>query len=148
MTKHVHAEMIKAKVDNMELVVFIKNDRWEKLHSTCYLPAFEPKARYYMCLPQYEEECLHWLNGGTVEFLYCDDWGECGGYTESPEWYSDEWMMNEDNKFRIKPRKEKRWIISHKHALASMLYFDTEEEAVRALKDYFGGRVIEIEVEA
>ena len=33
MTKHVHAEMIKAKADNMELVVFIQQDKseWEEV---------------------------------------------------------------------------------------------------------------------
>ena len=115
MTKHVHAEMIKAKADNMELVVFYSDtyDQSEKWQETSQLPMQE-EFKYFLCLPKHNEngQCLHWLNGGMVQLINDthNDWVDCGTYDEYPEWYAEEWMMNSKNKYRIKPRKEKLYI--------------------------------------
>lgn len=109
MTKHVHAEMIKAKADNMGLVVFRKNydNSWGEIqcHDCCFMQDFE----YFLCLPQHKEACLHWLNGGEIEFTsdFSDGWTE---YEPIRSWGAGSVFMQSEYKFRIKPRKEKLYI--------------------------------------
>lgn len=110
MTAHEHAEMIKAKADNMELVVFINNyDKWmlgdlKNLVDLDMIPAF-------LCLPQHKEVCLHWLNGGDVQFKpkLTNLWIMLDEKSNS-KWTKDSgWTMG-TFQFRIKPKKEKRYI--------------------------------------
>lgn len=107
--KHKHAEMIKAKADNMELVVCINNyGQWEfgDMNNLVDLDAFPA----FLCLPQHKEACLHWLNGGDLQVKRQDsdeflDWDR-----PSREWKISVSLMHGVSEFRIKPRKEKRWI--------------------------------------
>ena len=113
MTAHKHAEMIKAKADNMELVVFCKicnEDEWTELDVNA-LPRFKPENDYFLCLPKHNEDgqCLHWLNGGDVlvKSKFVTSWevvfhGQVWGDTIG--------WMREDAKYRIKTRKEKLWL--------------------------------------
>ena len=107
MTSHKYAEMIKAKADNMDLVLFIrvKEDCWQETSS---MPTCED-FNYFLCLPKHKEACLHWLNGGDVlvksksvtswEVVFHGQvWGDTIGW------------MREDAKYRIKTRKEKLWL--------------------------------------
>lgn len=109
MTKHKHADMIKAKADNMELVVFVKNintgEWWEVFGD---LP-FNQQQDFFLCLPQHKEACLHWLNGGEVEVKYQDEYWKpvCNN---DPVWRGGYFMMRDFVEYRIKPRKDKRWI--------------------------------------
>lgn len=109
MTKHKHAEMIKAKVDNMELVVFIRPTRgkWQECESVG-LPSFE-NGEYFMSLPKHKEACLHWLSGGEIEFNseLSDGWEE---YDPINIWGIGSIFMQDDYEIRIKPHKEKLWI--------------------------------------
>lgn len=116
MTAHKHAEMIKAKVDNMEIVVFSKDrldgEWFEYGRGGDYCP-FHPGDEYFLCLPQHNKDgqCLHWLNGGEIESSWKGD-GYCR-YEVGPddmEWHKERDWMSDFVKFRIKPRKEKRWI--------------------------------------
>lgn len=103
MTQHRHAEMIKAKADNMELVVFINNyGQWEfgdlnNLVDLDALPAF-------LCLPQYKETCLHWLSGGDIQALD-SNWINVHPVEYYP-WEDEHDFMCEDAKIRIKPKKD------------------------------------------
>lgn len=66
--KHRHHDMIVTKAGNMDLVLFNKagyQKKWVVSHETC-LPVFSD-CEYFLCLPQYKEVCLHWLNGGEIE---------------------------------------------------------------------------------
>lgn len=114
MAKHKHSKMIKAKADNMDLVVFTKNCQndgkwWALVNDESVIPSFDGD-HYFACLPQHKEVCLHWLNGGDVEYksrFTGDYWSKC--YSISG-WSPLIGLMREDVKYRIKPQKEKRWI--------------------------------------
>lgn len=56
--KHKHAELIKAKVDDMSLVVFEKDPIGWRMRTTDIIYMNEGKD-YFLCLPQHKEECLH-----------------------------------------------------------------------------------------
>lgn len=108
--KHKHYDMIVAKAANMDLVIFRKdyqNTPWRRLVGS-ELPTYESKE-YFLCLPQHKDACLHWLNGGEVEFFgqFTDDWTE---YDPIKSWGIGSVFMQSDYEFRIKPHKEKRWI--------------------------------------
>lgn len=116
MTAHKHAEMIKAKADNMELVVFCKNSQndgewWAFKNDGETIPSFNGKGtQYFACLPKHNEngQCLHWLNGSAMQFKDSfGDWRDCSEY--NPE-TSVKMLIDNDDEFRIKPSKEKRWI--------------------------------------
>lgn len=81
--KHKHVEMIKAKTENMELVVFIKELPWVDPDVVPSAQVLTPRwvclpndleiriksdGEYFLCLPQHKKECLHWLNGGRVSW--------------------------------------------------------------------------------
>ncbi len=109
MSKHKHYDMIVAKAANMDLVVFVKNEstgEWWQLSGD--LP-FNKHQDFFLCLPQHKDACLHWLNGGEVEFVsqFSDGWTE---YDPIKSWGFGSVFMQSDYKFRIKTRKEKRWI--------------------------------------
>lgn len=134
MTAHKHAEMIKAKADNMELVVLLnKYGKWQACHETS-LPIYSD-CEYFLCLPQHNEACLHWLNGGDVEEkgIGADD-----KYFEDPfegepcpfKWYKYHSFMDKDSVFRIKPKKEKRIVAVRKtDGFVECCHFKDEHEA-------------------
>ena len=111
--KHKNAEMIKAKVDNMELVVFyrLQNEEWwqpESDHAT--LPD-DIDFDYFLCLPQHKEACLHWLNGGSVQYrIALDVWTDAADNESNAAWTPDNLFVDDQVEFRIKPKKEKRVI--------------------------------------
>jgi hypothetical protein len=109
MTAHKHSEMIKAKADNMDLVLFAcSNSGWVELsaeefpNNECF--------NYFACLQQHKAACLHWLNGGKSQtsigdghWVSCDvphEWNKCQLF----------WYLNKNAGSRIKHKKEKRWI--------------------------------------
>lgn len=110
MTAHKHAKLIKAKADNMELVVFCKDsyDDANKWQETSQMP-FQEEFDYFLCLPKHKEACLHWLNGGEIEFNseFSDGWEE---YEPIRYWSLDSVFMQDDYQLRVKPRKEKLWL--------------------------------------
>ena len=110
--RHRLSEMIKAKAENMDLVIIVKNRQndgawWALKSDKEILPSFS-NGEYFACLPQHEEVCLHWLNGGDIQVLD-SNWINVHP-VESYPWESEHDFMCEDSKIRIKPRKEKRLI--------------------------------------
>ena len=108
MTVHKHASMIKAKADNMELVVFEKDPSgW--LMRISDIIHMNPSKEYFLCLPKHKEACLHWLNGGDVlvKSKIVTSWEVV---SHGQVWGDTIGWMREDAKYRIKPRKEKLWI--------------------------------------
>lgn len=110
--KHKHADMIKAKADNIDLVAFVKREgkEWMKIVCVCSnaneIPAFYESYEYFICHPKHTDVCLHWLNGGEVSSdCHPHNWGEL-----TPTWSEEHPFMDDSREFRIKPRKEKRWI--------------------------------------
>lgn len=111
--KHANSEMIKAVLDNTELAIFCEvvdhgnedGNYWAVSSLRDLVSCFN---KFFVCLPQHKEACLHWLNGGEVEFECGSKWHSCSDW--SREWYETSGFTCEDNKLRIKPKKEKRWI--------------------------------------
>lgn len=144
MAAHKHAAMIKAKADDMDLVVFAENintgEWWE-----CSLDfPFNGQQNFFLCLPQHKEACLHWLNGLDIEYqdFPTSEWsiienrGVCS-------WGFDIVFMQEEFNIRIKPRKEKRLIV-YRNDIVYGPYEDKDE----INEDFINtGQVIEIEIE-
>ena len=102
MTEHKHADLIKAKVDNMALVVFYKDcyypeQGWQE---TSQLPMQE-EFDYFLCLPQHKDACLRWLNGDDVQMQSDDEWLDI----KDPSIF-----MSEYTNIRTKSQKQKLWI--------------------------------------
>ena len=82
---------------------------------------FNSQQRFFLCLPQHNEngQCLHWLNGGDVQVrsrMSCGesfgDWdGLCPLVEQDSTWKKTSHFMGRWFEIRIKPKKEKRWII-------------------------------------
>lgn len=150
MTKHKHAELIKAKANNMELVVFMKSTedgKWLKIIDFNVLPAFYDDYEHFLCHQKHEKECLHWLNGGKVDIYE----GESEKIKWTPinlgvVWGEYHPFMNSSLIFRIKPRKEKRWIGVTKGGDSTMSFRD-KRDAIDAVASPQDWQFIEIEVE-
>lgn len=141
MSKHKHADLIKAKVDNMELVVFYSDtyDQSGKWQETSQLPMQE-EFKYFLCLPQHKKACLHWLNGGETQMHADNRYFDIEMCESTPRWSARRIFMNDRANTRIKPRKEKRWIaINIKNHDVCLCH---EED-----KPPFGYQIVEIEVE-
>lgn len=154
MTKHKHAEIIKAKADNMELAVFCKgiNDGCE-WHEVKRFPNWQDNASYFLCLPQHNEhgQCLAWLNGGDLQ--YSHDGVGFSDLAEQSKWDPDSAFMDSNLHIRIKPSKEKRWIAHFKYGdrfRTTQFSYETIEQlkvAVHAPDGFDNWQFIEIEVE-
>jgi len=153
MTAHKHAGLIKAKVDDMDLVVFFKNGTtWKKTDSRNVLPAVNsPHVEYFICHPKHADVCLHWLNGGEAQKYQTPSqppyyWDEC---LISRAWSKNHDFMQPDGDFRIKPRKEKRWVVVKNGTLISNRIFVSKHEAEVMLgrRASCDAQFIEIEVE-
>lgn len=127
MTAHKHAEMIKAKVDNMDLVVFEKSklSGWIELARYCFPD--DEGIDYFLCLPQHKEAVINSLNVGKSEVNYLDIWSLCN-CNEPVEWSASWWYMDNNCKSRIKPRKEKRWIAVNNSGYATPMTFISKQE--------------------
>ena len=152
--KHPHAEIIKAKADNMDLVVFVRmayGGDWSEVSEKECLPSFHPDNEYFACLPQHKEACLGWLNGGEIQ--WSDDfigWTDKGNYIndlESQKFFPGNAFMLDDNKFRTKPRKETRHVVIHNGRLVGELFkFDSDIRASYGA-EYHDLQIFQIQIE-
>lgn len=109
--KHKHYEMIVAKAANMGLVCFVKRPDVEWVECDDRILPCIDEHEYFLCLPQHKEACLHWLNGGEVQYrIALDVWTDASNNVSNAAWSSDNLLMDDQVEFRIKPKKEKRWI--------------------------------------
>ena len=150
MTKHKHAEMIKAKTDNMDLVVFVKaaayGGEWFKIDQHD-LPT-NPHQEYFMSHPKHEKECLHWLNGGVVaELNKANNWFPLTPKERYGEWSDEHLFMDGSVSLRIKPHKEKRWIAIDKNGYPASNTYKTKDAAKDDVINPQEWQFIEIEVE-
>ena len=153
MTVHKHAEMIKAKADNMELVVFIRYDEGWAISGYEELICLTERD-FFLCLPQHKEACLHWLNDGGIQITTESHWDKPIELT-SKEWCGKwnschmNWYTSPHCQSRTKPRKEKRWIL-YSDSPFSMEVFMHEKACDLALasqSSFKRKQKIEIEVE-
>lgn len=151
--KHKNAEMIKAKVDNMKLVVFYRlpNEEWWQQDSECEALPDEVEIDYFLCLPQHKDACLHWLNGGKSQAEYTKSsypyW--CDIDSDEANWSDGHIFMDKNLNIRIKPNKEKRWIAIKKGNKEVGRYTcETLEEAKDMyIPRWWSHHEVEIEVE-
>ncbi|AUS01384.1 hypothetical protein NVP1284A_57 [Vibrio phage 1.284.A._10N.286.55.A5] len=111
--KHKHYEMIVAKAADLHLTVFCKgvNDDCE-WHEIRKFPNWQNNAEYFLCQPQHREACLHWLSGGNIQYrIALDAWTDAAGNVSNVAWTPDNLFIDDQVEFRIKPKKEKRWIV-------------------------------------
>ncbi len=152
--KHVHSEIVKAKLDNMELIVFSYcnlDQLWsEDIPSQPGVDFIDSSnTNYFLCLPQHKEVCLHWLNGGEAVSSNTDvrD-GEIHAYNGT--WSRNHYFMSVVHTMRIKPKKERRWIGVYKNgATTDACLLRKEAENHPMITDFSANdwQFIEIEIE-
>ena len=151
--KHKHYEMIVAKAANMDLVGFVTIDglSWSERRRSA-LMEFGEDFDYFLCLPQHKEACLHWLNGGEVQTR--NEYSDLGWDTLlnfEGTWSEVSHFMCTDILLRIKPKKEKRWILHVNGTLLTTRMFTSEGSAKLWIEEFDrvdeGVCVSEIEVE-
>lgn len=150
MTAHKHSAMIKAKADNMELVVLTNDCDGQPWYESDEMPISESEfIEYFLCLPQHKEACLHWLNGGIVQVKNEQhiEWTNLCTYSEALCWCEEVWMMNPLNEYRAKPRKEKRWIGYNQKNNNTTCARQTKAEIINEYDLCDQWQFIEIEVE-
>lgn len=153
--RHKHYDMIMTKAANMELETFIKSDgKWSAMVNA--FPISED-FEYFLCLPQHKDACLAWLNGMDVlvqDFpnRHCDSKRILTASSFSG-WH-DATVFMFDCEISIKPKKEKRWIITMISDNIPTLcgqQLHITEEAAREFAELHGNsehlQFIEIEVE-
>lgn len=102
---HKHAEMQIHAIANPELVIFYKSNSdnsWGKISN---LDVSWLGDNYFLCHPDHEKECLHWLNGGDVEFRVYGN-AQWSDYPIGKEWEENIAFMREGLEFRIKQEPE------------------------------------------
>lgn len=131
MTAHKHAEMIKAKADNMDLVVLCEgNGKWIEVTCSFGEIAWWEDKMYFLCLPKHKDAALHGLNGGSYQVKclgdYSDSW-----YLNPEDWRGDGiWYMLESHDSRLKPLKQEKWI-AYNHKNGNVYgTFDSEIEVI------------------
>lgn len=151
MKEHKYAKMIKAKADNKVLIVFRKtpcSDTWQQCRQDWW--PVEEQDEYFLCHPKHADVCLHWLNAGEIEIFdekYVDTkWVQV--YI-SLNWNRCHPLMSDTLAFRIKPRKEKRWVVVKNGTLISNRLFVSKHEAevVLGRRVSHDAQFIEIETE-
>lgn len=145
--KHKHYEMIVVKAANMDLVVFIKaREGWRKMSDQSEI-RIKSTMDYFLCLPQHKEACLHWLGGGNIQYrIALDAWTDAAGNVSNAAWTPDNLFIDDQVEFRIKPKKEKRWIcITDNLEIEDGTLYESLEDANENSPGY--KQIIEIEVE-
>lgn len=104
--KNKHYDIIVAKADDMSLILFYGASKKWGVAASELMSSFHPETEYFLCLPQHQEACLHWLNGGEVQI---HNGHEFKGFKLHSSWHGNHQFMVDLN-IRIKPKKEKRWI--------------------------------------
>tara|TARA_R110002012_G_C11236464_1_gene564784 strand:+ start:55 stop:519 length:465 start_codon:yes stop_codon:yes gene_type:complete len=152
--KHANAEMIKAVADNTNLVVLLK------LRHEWTISNFEGlvslnKSSFFPCLPKHKDAVLEKLNGGECQFLPLVDgdseWKDSENH-HFESWSDGWWYMDDRFDSRIKPKKEKRWIVvNYKLNVVSSNFCKSLEDARAYVSNHFAYpedvQYIEIEVE-
>lgn len=125
---------------------------WSEISEKECLPSFHPENEYFACLPKHNEngQCLHWLNEGEIQVMDDNSWDDCGPHQgRDQSWSVDGFLMIDHLKYRIKPRKEKRWVAIDERGMAVPTLIEDEdllENAKKSLMHNYSFHQIEIEV--
>ena len=129
MAAHKHAAMIKAKADNMDLVVLRKHHDgdWIEVADQSEV-RIKQSGEYFLCLPKHKKAVLCGLNGGNFQVRCLDEFSE-GWYLNPSDWgRRDIWYMLDSHESRIKPSKENRWIAVNNSGYATPMTFISKQE--------------------
>lgn len=133
---HPHLEIIIAKAKDQTLVKFEKQGKpyaWKisVVQSGANATHADPNYEYFLCLPQYADVCLPWLNGAEVEDNYSGKWTPI----EAHVWHGQSPFMWDDNfDIRLKPKMVDKWICYNDGRLG-VHSFDTEDECIDHYQD-------------
>lgn len=149
--KHAYAELFTEKLNDTSLVLFEKHQEWKEWREVSrsdLVFTVGGNFEYFLCLPQHKQFCLHWLNGGDVIVRdHPDDERErvllSSGYSN---WHAASVFMCEKTVIRIKPKKEKRWIIWNENQDAYHCTFLTNPSGIYEANFKFSTHEIEVEV--
>lgn len=115
--KHRHYDIIVALASNTELCAFFKarnGSAWRELEEFILRGGISENFDYFLCLAKHKEAVLHALGGGQSQATNEIGGGEfqdvCVGKPDV-YWTSGGWYMSDACESRLKPKKEKRWII-------------------------------------
>ena len=136
--KHKHYDIAAAKILNMDLILFIKpKDAPKWSESSNAYPPNSSNIDCFLCLPQHKDACLHWLNG--VDLIQDSEF-VIGKYSDveasiNPSFseHGDLFMTTSRN-IRMKPSKEKRWLLVNAVDDLQPQMFDDEEDANHTLQ--------------
>ena len=143
---HPYAELFSRKLNDMGLVLFEKHrdwDNWEVARDSDKHFMVSANFQYFLCLPKHNDtgQCLHWLDGGKVQDYY--------KHASTPKWLdieSDEvnWtlghlFMDDRCEIRIKPIKEKRWLVYNSKGVLQGEYKNLPE-------NLDGAQCVEVEI--
>lgn len=108
--KHKHYDLIVTKAANIKVIKFVKLPQgWVATQTD----EWNETSDYFLCLPQHKEACLHWLNGGESQLEYTHQsyptWNSIDN--DAKDWSTGHVFMDGSLSIRIKPKKEKRWIV-------------------------------------
>ena len=150
-----HYDMVVAKAANFELVQLMKiNNVWEVVGSKCGETInFSSDYEYFLCLPENKDSCLYWLNGFEVQEKgrkAGESWWSDSDDSEdwSSEWHEDHIFMSNVSVFRIKPKKEKRWLMVQPISGQTTNHFSSPERAMDSVSNTDSRwQLMEIEVE-
>lgn len=95
MAKHKKYDIALAKIENMDLVIFLKHKSlhlWSKSPNS--YPPNNDNSEAFLCLPKHEEACLKALNGEDVNLRHADNPWIMVNIGEP--WNKADWYMQED----------------------------------------------------
>lgn len=146
--RHKYADMIIAKANNMDLVVFYFDVEAEEWRICSFEMMINPDipTSYFLCLPEHREFCLHWLNGGSVQDYFEGEWSDCLDCDDNNKWSCEHMFMLEEAEYRIAPKKEKRWIAVNAKTGDTSNLSSNEVDIIEAYK-VGSWQIKEIEVE-
>lgn len=148
--RHKHADMIIAKAENMGLIVLVRLcGEWVESNYDGLVSL--GKSEFFLCLTQHKKPCLHWLNGGSVQDYFEDEWDACSDYDGNNNWSYEHMFMLEEAEYRIAPKKEKRWIAVNSDGYVMPVHCGSKESAIEHAKHcnrlIIETQFIEIEIE-
>lgn len=148
--KHAQCEIMKAYADNTDLVILLNDDgKWVHTNPRAFFDW--SNNEFFACLPQHKDNCLLWLNGCDLQVID-NDWKNMFPIENYP-WEEDHDFMLVEARFRVKPKKLKRWIAIDPTTTQCTRHYSTKEscfnsEFAGCSGNASGWQFIEIEIEA
>lgn len=144
--KHVHAELIKRWADDTSLVILSKLDDldWARACNQV-VPPWCYDVEYFLVCKRHVDIALHWLNGGSTEYLDCNgDWRDLKDFSgDNPTVFS----PIHNYRAKAKTEKVKVWVGALKQdGVRSFIVWPEDPKGVCWVGDYTWS-IVEVEKE-